>query len=332
MNNLAVCMITKDEELNIGRCIESVAGIADEIIVVDTGSRDSTAEIAEAAGARVFSHEWREDFSEARNFALDQASCEWSLNLDADEALRGPDPKHISNLLSDPSVDAYYCQIDNLVRPNALEVGDSHKFLRLFRRNKYRYVGAVHEGPEPEGRTSEPAWSGLYILHWGYTHAALISKKAQRNLRILENDLKENPNNCLTHFYLGGAYQELGKFEEALKHYKRAESDERPGRDGYQAMVLLSICNCLYRTGQLDEAVMCAEYTLEVFPDYRDMLYLAGEVYAAKKMWEQALSCFEQCAKMNAASSFYLQVQRGLDKSARHKVDTCRAQLLESSS
>ena len=84
---LSVCMIVRDEEVNLRRAIESVRDFASEVIVVDTGSRDRTVEIARSLGAKVSTHVWQEDFSLARNVAIEAASGDWILSLDADEWL-----------------------------------------------------------------------------------------------------------------------------------------------------------------------------------------------------------------------------------------------------
>ena len=82
---LALCMIVKDEEAHLGCCLESVKGLVDEIVVVDTGSTDRTVEIARQYGARVFSYGWHDDFAAARNVSLSHAGADWILVLDADE-------------------------------------------------------------------------------------------------------------------------------------------------------------------------------------------------------------------------------------------------------
>ena len=83
--SLSICMIVKNEELNLAKCLMSVKPVADEIIVVDTGSTDKTKAIASALGAKVFDFTWTNDFSEARNYSLSKASGDWILVLDADE-------------------------------------------------------------------------------------------------------------------------------------------------------------------------------------------------------------------------------------------------------
>lgn len=86
-NTLSLCMIVKNEEVNLERCLMSVSGVIDEIIIVDTGSSDKTKEVAERYGAKIYDYEWNNNFSEARNLSLEKASCDWILVLDADEEI-----------------------------------------------------------------------------------------------------------------------------------------------------------------------------------------------------------------------------------------------------
>lgn len=93
-NTISLCMIVKNEEVNIERCLKSVQGAVDEIIVVDTGSTDSTIEKAKKYGAKIFNYDWNDNFSDARNFSLKQATCDWIFVMDADEELENTS-KHL---------------------------------------------------------------------------------------------------------------------------------------------------------------------------------------------------------------------------------------------
>src|SRR5690348_3827247 len=86
-DTISLCMIVKNEEKYLERCLKSVEGVVDEIIIVDTGSTDQTTEIAEKFGAKILRYQWNDDFSSARNYSLKNAKCDWILILDADEEL-----------------------------------------------------------------------------------------------------------------------------------------------------------------------------------------------------------------------------------------------------
>ena len=100
---ISLCMIVKNEEKNIGSCLDSISPLVDEMIVVDTGSTDRTKDIARAFGAKVYDFGWTDNFSEARNFSLSKASGDWILVLDADEVIAPFDQKVLKHLLSRPA-------------------------------------------------------------------------------------------------------------------------------------------------------------------------------------------------------------------------------------
>jgi glycosyltransferase involved in cell wall biosynthesis len=104
---LSLCMIAKNEEKQIARCLGSAKNFVDEIIVVDTGSNDRTVEIAKQFGAKVVSHEWKDDFSDARNVSLEHASGDWILVIDSDETISKEDLEKIRQLIKDENGDAY---------------------------------------------------------------------------------------------------------------------------------------------------------------------------------------------------------------------------------
>lgn len=143
---LSLCMIVKNEEDVLSRCLKSVKSIVSEIIIVDTGSTDRTPDIAKEFGATTLQYEWADDFCAARNFSLDQATGDWVLVLDADEVLIYDSSKQITRLLTDNQVEGYYIRVVNLLgEPPDLETSDD-MVVRLFRnRREYRFEGPIHE-------------------------------------------------------------------------------------------------------------------------------------------------------------------------------------------
>ena len=144
---VSLCVIARDEEATIGMAIKSVLALVDEVIVADTGSRDNTRIIAEGYGARVVDIPWEDDFSAARNAALDQASCDWILVLDADEILQPLRPVDFQRMLQDPAAAGYRLR---LLSPTRDQEEDRAQRVRLFRNLpvvRYRYP--IHERITP---------------------------------------------------------------------------------------------------------------------------------------------------------------------------------------
>ena len=160
--SVALCMIVKDEEVFLDDCLKSVSPLVDEIVIVDTGSRDRTIEIAKEYGAEVYNFKWCDDYSKARNFSIKQAKCDWILVMDADEVISEQDLSKIKELLKDDEVDGYRFILRNYENDRTLAniVLNSHDYeegegylgfipaslIRVFRRDRAVFFsGAVHE-------------------------------------------------------------------------------------------------------------------------------------------------------------------------------------------
>ena len=176
-------MIVRDEEEVLARCLESVREIADEIIIVDTGSRDRTREIARQFTDRVYSFEWIDDFAAARNFSFSKAEMDYILWLDADDVLLEEDRQKFLTLKEelDPSADVvmmpYHTAFDEAGRPVF-----TYERERLLRRARgFRWQGAVHEVIVPAGKIVHAAAA--------VTHRKCRPGDPDRNLRIFERQL-----------------------------------------------------------------------------------------------------------------------------------------------
>ena len=156
MNRLTVTIITLNEEKNLPRALDSVAGIADEIVVVDSGSTDGTRELARQHGAHVFERAFT-DYSGQKNFAAAQASHDWILSLDADEELSPELRESVRQWKESEAAEAAYGMqrrahyIDRWINHSGWYPDPK---LRLYRRERARWVGALHEGLQVDGPTS----------------------------------------------------------------------------------------------------------------------------------------------------------------------------------
>ena len=130
---ISACIITKNEEKNIVRCLNSIKDIVDEIIVVDTGSNDKTINIAEKYTNNIYHYKWSDDFAKARNFAIDKANGDYILFLDADEYfVQGCNLKEI--ITSDNNLyDAYLIKIININIDENDRIMDEFLAIRLFK-------------------------------------------------------------------------------------------------------------------------------------------------------------------------------------------------------
>ncbi|WP_035214577.1 glycosyltransferase family 2 protein [Desulfitobacterium hafniense] len=221
---LSACMIARNEEKNIGRCIASYKDVVDEIIVVDTGSTDKTVEIAEAMGAKVYSLEWHNHFAEAKNYALDRAKGDWILFLDADEYFVNNTARNIIPLLRRlPSrFNAIACRMKNIDYANG-QLLDEIMHIRIFRRDKnIRYKNRVHEYLicTTKNNAIEAFYANekeLLVHHEGYSLSEQRSK-ARRNLEILLLQLDRATEEPTIYYYLGDCYFGLGDWQKTIEY------------------------------------------------------------------------------------------------------------------
>lgn len=294
---ISLCMIVKNEEHNLARCLNSAKDCVDEIIIVDTGSEDRTVAIAQDFGAKIFHYQWNEDFAAARNFSLDQATGDWLLYLDADEELESGCAERLRALTQQPQAEAYIFQIINLTDCNDPL---KHVNVRMFRNKpEYRFEGKLHEQiitaitPRPTG--SPVYYAGINILHYGYLAAEFVAKnKAQRNHRINMKLVEQDPNNPFYLYSLGGSCINLGDQEGAIANYLRALQHVNL-RAMYAPSIFVSLISCLLKMGRLEEAVDYLEQSQKHYPDYVDVHFIEGELFSQLGHQQRAIKAFEKC-------------------------------------
>ncbi|RYG25551.1 glycosyltransferase [bacterium] len=204
---LSVCLIVLNEASRLREALDSVREVADEIVVVDTGSTDGTPEFAASLGAQVYSFEWVDDFAAARNFAFAQARGEWILSIDADERLE--DPSSLPPLEGDA------------FRVRIVDDGVESWRTRLFRRAAAPpMVGRIHELFDPPLAAQD---SAVRLVHSGYSGGP-SEEKHRRNLPLLEAELRERPERMDIRVELARTLAAVGDaraasaMDEALSH------------------------------------------------------------------------------------------------------------------
>ncbi|MEG3848199.1 tetratricopeptide repeat protein [Microcoleus sp. herbarium19] len=220
--NLTLCTIVKNEEATLLRTLDSVKGVVDEIVVVDTGSGDRTREIARDFGARVYEFEWCDDFAAARNESLKHARGDWILVLDADEVLA---PQIVPQI--EQAIKGDRLLLINLIRQ---EIGASQSpyslVSRLFRnRPDIRFSRPYHamvDDSAAEILQREPTWKiaslpDVAILHSGYHKDAIAAKgKFQKAQAAMERYIAYYPNDAYACSKLGALYVESGQIQRGI--------------------------------------------------------------------------------------------------------------------
>ena len=227
MTKLSLCMIVKNEEATLSKCLESVQNVVDEMVILDTGSTDKTVDIAQKFGAVVPTYEWGDNFAEARNEALKYVTGDWVLVLDADEVLNQKVAPQIKE-----AIEKEENLVVNLVRH---EIGSSQSpyslVSRLFRKHPEvsfsRPYHAIIDDSVSELLKKESHWKvvdlpAITLFHYGYTPGAIAAlDKSNRAQTAMETFIKEHPNDPYTCSKLGALYAQIGKEKQAIKLFKQ---------------------------------------------------------------------------------------------------------------
>jgi glycosyltransferase involved in cell wall biosynthesis len=220
---ISLCMIVKNEEANLPKCLGSVKDFVDEIIVLDTGSTDKTPQVAEQFGAKVYYSEWKNNFSIARNEALKYVTGDWILVLDADESLT---PEIIPSLKAVIQKEEYI--VINLVREEVGSTQSPYSLVsRLFRNHPDIYFNQPYHALIDDSvmaiLTKEPNWEvgylpGVAILHTGYQKAIINQQnKSAKAAAAMEEFFADHPYDPYICSKLGALYIEMGKINEGME-------------------------------------------------------------------------------------------------------------------
>ena len=320
---LSQCMIVKNEEKNIRRALSWGRGIVCEQIVVDTGSTDRTVEIAREMGAKVYHFKWCDDFSAAKNYAIEQASGDWIAFLDADEYF---DEKSASKLIpmiaAAEDVSSAGRQI-NAVRSRLVNlnekavVGVVGQQDRVFRNKlELRYANRIHEVLRLSGSQHYEYFDAskeLMILHTGYTAETYgETGKLERNISMLKKELEDDSQNIEILAYLGDAYMAEEKFDEAKEYFHKAVSygtENKDHGDNVKLHILRSITLLLVLYARESDPAH-EEMIRELHRQYREIYsgYPDGDCYFG--VWLYQNKKYEEGRK-------YL--ESALDKMKRYK-------------
>lgn len=279
-------LIVRDEEHNLPRCLESIQGAVDEIVVVDTGSHDATRDVARRHTDQVYEFTWVDDFSAARQFAFDQASGDWVGWVDADDVVRGGE--HIRRLVAEAPDDLgaiywpYQVAWDAYGHPTCQYWRE-----RLVRNDgSYRWQGRVHEV-----LTTRLAWGTLHsdevVVEHHPPDGGLDHNR--RNLEILEAEYAANPDNPSARllFYLAREYADCGQRGRALETY--AEHLARCNWEDERYQALLHVAAIHLEMDESEQAIDTLLQALKVCPHWPDAYFALARVYYYRRDWHKVI-------------------------------------------
>ena len=273
---VSACMIVKNEEKMLPRCLESIKWV-DELVVVDTGSNDDTMKIAGSYGAKVYHHPWENDFSLHRNQSIGYATCDWLLIIDADEEIVS-DMQYFKDRL--PRIDSHI----GALAVSMQEVNDgrpttSWLSLRFFRRaSNLRYKNVVHNKATYLGIA---AGTDIKINHYGYSLTPdKMKEKLKRSEALLHERLKDNPDDFNCFYYL--TQMRIGEklYDEAEEYGLKFFHTVPIGTDSFQfyGVMYFYMAWIYLHKDDGEKAYAWAKKGLESYPDDLDLNYVVAEI------------------------------------------------------
>ncbi len=276
---ISACMMVKNEEEMLPRCLNSIKHLIDELIVVDTGSTDKTVEIAESFGAKIYHHPWENNFSKHRNQSLSYATGDWILLIDADEELNAYQlQKNEFKALLAKAPKELNCYLIKVLDKNRQGgVTSATESIRIFRnRVGIKYVGIVHNRLSYSGKAGHLK---LELFHYGYALSdEQMQAKYRRTSGLLFKRIEQDPDDVDAYFYLFQVHSEMDEKEKAIQYANRcleliAQKGIRALEASFYYSLYYGMASAHLKLSQYDQAEAAVRKGLEVLPDEVDLYY-----------------------------------------------------------
>ena len=294
MVSISVCMIVKNEEAVLARCLDSLKGIADEIVIVDTGSTDRTKEIAGLYTSRIYDFTWIHDFAAARNFAFSKATCDYIYSADADEVLEETDRQKFLNL---KQVLLPEIEIVEMIYVNPENCNMVYNYVReprpkLFKRlREFRWIDPIHEtvALDPLVYSSDiEIQHRPQSLHSGRDFEAFqreLKKSGRLSRRLYSMYAKE--------LYISGSKED---FDAAVPWFKqRLEQQELSGEERAETVCVLAKHESLQKEREQLLSLVLTEVAVNPAPA-AELYYLLAEYYESAGQYEEAIFWYKKAA------------------------------------
>ncbi|PAF18064.1 glycosyltransferase family 2 protein [Terribacillus saccharophilus] len=291
---VSLCMIVKNEEKVIKRCLDSVVDLIEDIIIVDTGSTDSTIKIIqEYENIQLFNFEWNNSFADARNFAASHAQGEWILVLDADEFLEPTNARAVLDDLKNSKDDVYAINIVNFVGSDGNRIIEN-KHVRLYKNSGvYKYTRAIHEQiTHKDSKNFTIKLSELIAYHSGYMEEVVKNKqKTKRNKKLIDLQLKREKDG-FDYYNLGNELKTEKKYEQALNAYVTAYKKKVDPFINWVPICLLNMTETLILLDRHNDALNVLQDAIRIYQDSADFLFIKGSIYLSQGRLEDAKQVF----------------------------------------
>lgn len=291
---ISICMIVKDEASILEQSLESLSKYGFQIVIVDTGSKDNTKEIAYKYTRDVYDFKWVNDFSKARNFAISKAVNDYILVIDADEVVTNIDKRVLEKGLNRDKV-------GRILRINKYSRnGESFKYTervnRLFNKNSFEYQGSIHEQVVLKNGEKYLTYNlPVKIEHFGYLENQ-IEIKTKRNIELLEAELISKGNEPYILYQLGKSYYMGGNYNKAEEYFNVALDFDLDTKLEYVEDMIESLGYSLINQKKYQESTKILG-VYEQFEYSADFVFLAGIIYMNNALFDQAISEFKKATE-----------------------------------
>lgn len=332
MAAISLCMIVRNEENNIERCLKSAVEYVDEIIVADTGSTDQTKLICEKYGVKLYDFEWKDDFSAARNFSIGKATGDWILWMDADEELKVYDFQTLSACLQDTEDECIPVRMVHFHGASPAHRDRSYlsSACRLFRNGiGHCFSGRIHEklSAMHPGQDTQLKYSHfIEILHYGYMDDEMEHKRG-RNMELLLREKEAFPDDEWVSYHLAVEYYHEKNYTLAYELVVEAVLLFLNKGILPPALVYKLKYDILTTLKAYEVIVKSVEKAIELYPDYVDLYFYKGLAQFSLEDYEKAQETFQHCISIGESNPDYLILAGAGSFTARDYIKRCQKAL-----
>lgn len=293
---ISLCMIVKNEENTLSRCLNNIRDKVDEIIIVDTGSNDRTKEIAKKYTNEIFDFKWCDDFAKARNFSISKAKNDWILVLDADEEVTEFNNEAINEFTNtDKKI------VGRINRINTFDDADGKKRLfervnRVFNRKYFKYEGIIHEQVvKINGEDYNTVNVDITANHVGYEKEVISrTNKTKRNRELLQKAIKQKNDDSYLYYQLGKTFFMENDYLDAELNLEKAIELERNTKYEYVQDLIESYGYTLINLKKYKKALELISYE-DAYKNMADFNFVMGLIYMNNAMFKEAVLKFIEC-------------------------------------
>ena len=330
---ISLCMIVRDSEKTLHSCLASIAPWVDEIVVVDTGSNDSTLSIAKQFTETIHHFKWCDDFAAARNESLRHATGDWIFWMDSDDEIDEQNGKQLRNLVNRKVPESIYGFVVQVRCPGkdyqATGEYTAVDHIKLIRNGVgIEFEGRIHEQVLMPIRKlgGDIEQSNVFVVHAGSDQTTEgLAVKYERDLRILNLDVAERPEHPFVHFNLGMTYCDMGDWTKAIVSLEKC-LELSTDQESHVPKAYSLLVHCFIQAGKIKKAEHCHSIAIGMFPDDPELLFRGGVLQMGLGSHENAIALFESVT--NKSETGFRNIDQTLvGYKSRHNLAICYERL-----